>query len=145
MYDSDDRLTIEGAKQVIQSGGSVLIGGVVHNDVRTLPSAAQLSSLNAVTRKQAERGIELTGKFTYKGKTYTDPEDLPKPEEFAAENRKAQQEAREQLQKEIDDRQKQLDEADKLDQKAAQASQQAAALRLGTRTGTGTVRSPAKT
>jgi hypothetical protein len=135
MYDSDGRLTLDGAKQVIQSGGSVLIAGQLHNDVRTLPNVAKLSTINAVSRKQAEDAINGGGSFTWHGKKYNKVADLPDAEDFDAKNREASTEAREQLQKEIDDRQAQLDEADRLSAEAAEKTSRAEALRAGRKPG----------
>jgi hypothetical protein len=131
MYDSNGRLTLDGAKAAIAAGGSVLIKGQLHNDVRTLPNAAQMSAFNAVTRQDAEAAINAGGTFTFQGKTYSDVDKLPSAEEFAAKNREAAAEAREQLQKEIDDRQRQLDEADRLSAEANAKSAQADAIRSG--------------
>jgi hypothetical protein len=134
MYDSNHRLTFEGAQQVIREGGSVSMGGQVFTKLEHLPNAVQFAANGAITREQAENAIKQGGQFSYNGKNYTRIDQLPDAEVFDENNRQMLADARGKLQAELDERREALNEADRISREASDNLARAEQMRrLGTR------------
>lgn len=58
MYDEKGKLTRHGAITVIQSGGSVLVGGKIHTRIDTLPGEAEFAKGNEEAEKKARERLQ---------------------------------------------------------------------------------------
>jgi hypothetical protein len=109
----------------------VLIGGQLHNDVRTLPSAAQLSTFNASrARTPRPRSTPAASSHGTARRTATS-QPARRPRNSRPRTARRPRRRASSCRSEIDDRQKQLDEADRLSAEANAKSAQADAIRSG--------------